>query len=76
MPCKARTSVEAASCTSIREIIAAHEARREAAQPATVKSWLLSPVLARAAMSLSSVPVLASSLRLRRFDRTLGPSNV
>jgi Cu+-exporting ATPase len=31
--------------------------------------WLLSPVLASAAMSLSSVSVLASSLRLRRFER-------
>jgi Cu+-exporting ATPase len=29
--------------------------------------WLLSPVIASAAMSLSSVSVLASSLRLRRF---------
>jgi Cu+-exporting ATPase len=29
----------------------------------------LSPVLASAAMSLSSVSVLASSLRLRRFRR-------
>ncbi|WP_437505416.1 heavy metal translocating P-type ATPase [Sorangium sp. So ce1099] len=33
--------------------------------------WLLSPVLASAAMSLSSVSVLLSSLRLRRF-RTAG----
>ncbi|KYF91057.1 hypothetical protein BE18_51690 [Sorangium cellulosum] len=31
--------------------------------------WLLSPVLASAAMSLSSVSVLLSSLRLRRFGR-------
>ena len=31
--------------------------------------WLLSPVLASAAMSLSSVSVLLSSLRLRRFER-------
>lgn len=31
--------------------------------------WLLSPVLASAAMSLSSVSVLANSLRLRRFER-------
>jgi P-type Cu+ transporter len=31
--------------------------------------WLLSPVFASAAMSLSSVSVLANSLRLRRFDR-------
>jgi P-type Cu+ transporter len=30
--------------------------------------WLLSPVLASAAMSLSSVSVLANSLRLRRFQ--------
>jgi Cu+-exporting ATPase len=32
--------------------------------------WLLSPVIASAAMSLSSVSVLLSSLRLRRFDHT------
>jgi Cu+-exporting ATPase len=31
--------------------------------------WLLSPMLASAAMSLSSVSVLLSSLRLRRFGR-------
>jgi Cu+-exporting ATPase len=31
--------------------------------------WQLSPVLASAAMSLSSVSVLLSSLRLRRFER-------
>jgi len=31
--------------------------------------WLLSPVLASAAMSLSSVSVLINSLRLRRFER-------
>ena len=30
--------------------------------------WLLSPVVASAAMSLSSVSVLLNSLRLRRFD--------
>ncbi len=35
--------------------------------------WLLSPVLASAAMSLSSVSVLASSLRLRRFARRSRP---
>ena len=33
--------------------------------------WLLSPVLASAAMSLSSVSVLANSLRLRRFEPPL-----
>jgi P-type Cu+ transporter len=32
--------------------------------------WQLSPVLASAAMSLSSVAVLLSSLRLRRFERS------
>jgi P-type Cu+ transporter len=32
--------------------------------------WLLSPVLASAAMSLSSVSVLLNSLRLKRFERT------
>jgi P-type Cu+ transporter len=37
--------------------------------------WLLSPVLASAAMSLSSVSVLASSLRLRRFERRLERSH-
>jgi Cu+-exporting ATPase len=34
--------------------------------------WLLSPVFASAAMSLSSVSVLANSLRLRRFGRQAG----
>ncbi len=34
--------------------------------------WLLSPVLASAAMSLSSVSVLLSSLRLRGFERGAG----
>ncbi len=33
-----------------------------------VTGWLLSPVLASAAMSLSSVSVLLNSLRLKRFD--------
>jgi len=42
--------------------------------PAT--GWLLSPILASAAMSLSSVSVLANSLRLRRFARTRGRSDV
>jgi Cu+-exporting ATPase len=32
--------------------------------------WLLSPILASAAMSLSSVSVLANSLRLRSFGRS------
>ena len=32
-----------------------------------VTGWLLSPVLAGAAMSLSSLSVLANSLRLRRW---------
>jgi P-type Cu+ transporter len=34
--------------------------------------WLLSPLFASAAMSLSSVSVLINSLRLRRFDRPGG----
>ncbi len=42
--------------------------------PAT--GWLLSPILASAAMSLSSVSVIANSLRLRRFARTVGRSDV
>lgn len=37
--------------------------------------WQLSPVLASAAMSLSSVSVLANSLRLRRFARGEGKSH-
>jgi Cu+-exporting ATPase len=35
----------------------------------SVTGWSLSPVLASAAMSLSSVSVLANSLRLKRFGR-------
>jgi Cu+-exporting ATPase len=34
-----------------------------------VTGWLLSPILASAAMSLSSVSVLLNALRLRRFER-------
>ena len=34
-----------------------------------VTGWLLSPVIASAAMSLSSVSVLLSSLRLRRWKK-------
>jgi Cu+-exporting ATPase len=37
-----------------------------------VTGWQLSPVVASAAMSLSSVSVLANSLRLRRFGRGRG----
>ena len=33
--------------------------------------WLLSPMIASAAMSLSSVSVVATSLRLRRFGSTM-----
>ena len=36
--------------------------------------WQLSPVIAGAAMSLSSVSVLMNSLRLRRFGRVDGRS--
>jgi Cu+-exporting ATPase len=42
--------------------------------PAT--GWLMSPILASAAMSLSSVSVLANSLRMRRFGRALEASHV
>lgn len=38
-----------------------------------VTGWSLSPVLASAAMSLSSVSVLVNSLRLRRFERSKPP---
>jgi Cu+-exporting ATPase len=41
----------------------------------TATGWLLSPVLASAAMSLSSVSVLANSLRLRRFGGNVEPSH-
>jgi P-type Cu+ transporter len=39
-----------------------------------VTGWLLTPVYASAAMSLSSVSVLASSLWLRRFGRDAEPA--
>ncbi len=42
--------------------------------PAT--GWLLSPILASAAMSMSSVSVLTNSLRLRRFGRNLEGAHV
>jgi len=41
---------------------------------APLTGWRLSPVLASAAMSLSSVSVLLSSLRLRRFRKSTEPS--
>jgi P-type Cu+ transporter len=37
-----------------------------------VTGWSLSPVFASAAMSLSSVSVIANSLRLRAFERVSG----
>ena len=36
--------------------------------------WLMSPILASAAMSFSSVSVVTNSLRLRRFNATTAPS--
>ncbi|MGE0396486.1 MAG: heavy metal translocating P-type ATPase [Kofleriaceae bacterium] len=42
--------------------------------PAT--GWLLSPILASAAMSMSSVSVLMNSLRLRRFGRKVEHAHV
>jgi Cu+-exporting ATPase len=41
-----------------------------------LRGWLLSPVVASAAMSRSSVSVLANSLRLRRFGRKLEATHV
>jgi cation transport ATPase len=38
-----------------------------------VTGWVLSPVLASLAMSLSSVSVLGNSLRLRAFGRSRAP---